>query len=313
MSDRDAYQGEMARRDGLSDEEVEALLAGIAREGEHPELALFLATVREQATIDDTTTARHLDAISQEAERVAAGLRPVAGPHVVASPTPTWRRVMQRSSRLIAQTTAGVVVLSMSMIGLAYAGVDLPGTAAEKALEKVTPLDLPNQGGQEGAEATTSGKSVADDVKAVIESSTTRGCPFGQAVAEVASQNRQGDGGSDKDPCARGAEDKDGNDPQGSKATGEERSAKGRAIAADKSGGASEGGTGDEAKNDGAGNGDPEGAQSKGEENRSPKADGGADNAGSHDDKGAEQSAKESAKGTETSSAASDNGKGSGR
>jgi len=89
---------------------------------------------------------------------------------------------------------AGAVAASLSTMGLAYAGVDLPGTAAERAFERVG-IHLPNQT-PEG-----SGKSVAGDVRAVIENADERNCEFGRAVSEAASQNRQSEDKTKEDKC----------------------------------------------------------------------------------------------------------------
>ena len=138
---------------------------------------------------------------------------------------------MDRTISLALKGAAGVLAASMSMMGLAYAGVNLPGQAAAQALEAVTGVELPNQDGEEN------GKSVAEDVKAVVESDMEKGCEFGQAVASAASQNARGER-SDEDRCT----ETDGEDtaPRGSKATGDEKSAQGRATAGERSQGASD-------------------------------------------------------------------------
>ena len=288
MTDFGAYGDEMARPDGLTEQEIERLVAGTGHDEGHSDLALFLADVRAQAGVDEATATRHLMALSLEAERLSAqGVPPRSSAAAVTAPT--WRRVMNRSIRLAAQTAAGVAVLSASMLGLAYAGVDLPGTAAEKALESVANVELPNQGDE-----LEHGKSVSDDVKALIESSNERGCEFGQAVSEVASQNRKGDGGSDKDPCAKDGETEDTKaTAKGSKAAGEERSAKGRATAAEKSDGRSKAGAEDAGTNNDKGQTTSEEAKSKNDDDGDAtetdvedKADAKADNAGTHDDAG---------------------------
>jgi len=139
---------------------------------------------------------------------------------------------MDRTISTVLKAGAGVLAASMSMMGLAYAGVDLPGQAAANAIEAVTGVDLPNQ--------SDSGKSVAEDVKTVVESDMERGCEFGQTVAAAASQNAQGEGPGSEDACTEGEEGS--GEPQGSKATGDAKSAEGRATATEKSGGASDGG-----------------------------------------------------------------------
>ena len=182
---------------------------------------------------------------------------------------------MSRTVRVATQVALASIVLSGLTIGLAFAGVDLPGTAAEKALEKVSGLELPNQG-TEG-----SGNSVNEDVKAVIDSDTEKGCEFGQAVAAEASQNRKGTGGSDTDPCAQGGGASSTHESKGSKATGEEKSAEGRAKGSTNGGGSSDKGAGNAGVKDDS---DPD------------DEDLGSDKAGTHNDAGREKAAEASSK-----------------
>ncbi|MGH2807615.1 MAG: hypothetical protein ACRDKT_10105 [Actinomycetota bacterium] len=239
MSFDDACYNEMAKLTELNDGEVERLLTGRYGEGPNEGLVRALEDIKacRPAAPDATVEREHLAVMSVEARHLRAA-RPVV--RDVTPVRPTWRRVMNRTARIALQTATGAVALSLSMIGLAYAGVDLPGTATEDTLETMSGLELPNQTELVSDDATTeasgseqsseNGKSVAEDVKAVIESSTERGCEFGQAVAEAASQNRQGAGGSDQDPCTHGDEATTGDDDastheaKGSRATGEEHS-----------------------------------------------------------------------------------------
>ena len=234
MSDLGAYTDEMGRFLG-SDDELDRVFDGRAADDRTRDLALFLADVKAAAmtSMPGSKVSEQVAVLSAEAERIAAESAPWGAPSV--PDTSIWRRMLDKNLPRLAKAAAGVMAASMSMIGLAYAGVDLPGQAAERALEAVSGLELPNQD-----DAETGGRSVADDVKAVVESDAEKGCAFGQAVAEAARQNRQGDGGSDTDPCSAGGSEEGA--AQGSKATGEERSAAGRAKAAEKSGGASEAG-----------------------------------------------------------------------
>jgi len=148
---------------------------------------------------------------------------------------------MSRTASIGMKIAAATAALLLSTIGLAYAGVDLPGTAAEKAVEKVLGVELPNQAADDSASDEAhgksdedhgksdeagdeeNGKSVSDDVHDVKDSTEERGCEFGQAVSDAAGANRQGDEDNEKDPCDR--EDGEEHEPQGSRATGEEHSA----------------------------------------------------------------------------------------
>ena len=234
MTDLGAYPGEMRRPLG-SDDELDRLFDGNAAADRTRDLALFLADVKAAALVSmpGSKAAEQVAAISAEAARLAPDL--VGAGAAVAVELPLWRRIVDKNAPRVAKAAAGVLAASMSMIGLAYAGVDLPGQAAARALEAVSGLELPNQ---DDGEPLTGDRSVADDVKAVVESDAEKGCSFGQAVAGAARANAKGGGGSDTDPCA--ASDSEG--AQGSRATGEEKSAEGRATAAEKSEGASEAG-----------------------------------------------------------------------
>ncbi len=81
------------------------------------------------------------------------------------------------------------------MVGLAYAGVDLPGQAAEQAFEAVTNLELPNQGPEVDS-------SVSDDVRTVIDGDL-EGCELDQAVADAADANSEDEAASETDPCTQ--------------------------------------------------------------------------------------------------------------
>ena len=234
MSDLGAYTDEMGRFVG-SDDELDRMFDGSAAGDRTRDLALFLADVKAAAMISmpGSKASEHVATISAEAARIAG--QAALGAAQTDPEISIWRRTLDKNLPRLAKVGASVMAASMSMIGLAYAGVDLPGQAAERALEAVSGLELPNQG-----DAETGGKSVADDVKAVVESDAEKGCSFGQAVAGAARQNRQGEGGSDTDPCSAGGSGEGA--AQGSRATGEENSAEGRAKAAEKSGGASEAG-----------------------------------------------------------------------
>ncbi|MQA98808.1 MAG: hypothetical protein GEU78_00710 [Actinobacteria bacterium] len=229
MSDLDAYDDEMARIWRPSEEDVERVLAGgSARDENLDGLPALLRDAQAHfgRPAAASKRAQDLAILALEASHLRDGAQ---APSDVRTPR-SWREILDRTRSMALRGAAVVVAASLSMIGLAYAGVDLPGQAAEAALEKVTGLELPNQAGGE-VEVTQGDKSVADDVKAVIESTDERGCEFGQAVAEVASQNAQGDTGPEEDPCARAGS------AEGDEATGEDESAAGRTTAAEVSAG----------------------------------------------------------------------------
>ena len=148
---------------------------------------------------------------------------------------------MDRRISLGLKVSAAVAALILGSIGLAYAtGVDLPGSTNDKAAEVTSAVEK-----HEGDEADTDedsndrqgeGKSVSDAVHEVIEDRDGGGCEFGQAVAEAARANSQGDDAGAEDPCdhasaqaddAGDSEDKDKpaktHEPKGSRENGSER------------------------------------------------------------------------------------------
>lgn len=82
------------------------------------------------------------------------------------------------------KVAAGAVAASLSTFGLAYAGVDLPGTAAEEAFEAVLGVELPNQDGAEGAD-----ESTTDTLLDESDLDAAKDCEFGQAVADKADED----------------------------------------------------------------------------------------------------------------------------
>ena len=294
MSPSSGYEDEMGRFLRLSDEELSRLLAGEAgvRDVAFDEVASLLGEARDAfatAAPDEATRGLHLAAISEASHLAADKGNPVARPvsnaygsvHGQMSGLPKWRRVMDRMVSIALKGLAGTVAASMSMFGLAYAGVDLPGKATERALEAVTGMELPNQSSEE---------SVADDVKSAVDSDL-EGCERGQAVADAADANRRDEATIETDPCAQADEAGEG---RGSKATGEEKSAKGRAKASQASGGASDGG----AANAGEASGGASGA--------------GADNAGTNGDAGRATGEGASSTGSSNASTNDDAGRATG-
>lgn len=234
MTDPDAYPSEMTNPFGPTDDELDGVFAGVAPADSLEEVAAFMLEVK--TTCSDApreeVAHRHIAAMVEES-RHTEGARPLIQEEIVTDRT-RWRKAVDKMIATALKGAAGVLAASMSMMGLAYAGVDLPGQAAANALEAVTGVELPNQSEDHD------GSSVADDVKSVVENSEAEGCEFGQEVAAAASQNAQDETGSQGDPCT--ASDNAGDKAQGSKATGDEKAAQGRATATEKSGGASEAG-----------------------------------------------------------------------
>jgi hypothetical protein len=278
VSSFDDYDDEMARLSELSDRDLDRLFYGGSTGSalsDDLEAVLRAARAALAEAPNEVARERHL-ALVLEAARDLASAEQTRTPSPVLAPVSLRRKVMRRSLSIALRLSVALGAATLSMAGLAYAGVDLPGNAAEKAVERVLRVELPNQERPENA-----GKSVADEVHAVIESTEDRGCEFGQAVAAAASANRQGESPAKDDPCTR-----DESEPNGSRATGEERSAEGRARASEASGGASDAGADNAGTHDDFGRATAEEASSKGPGNGSSASDAGADDAGTHDDFG---------------------------
>jgi hypothetical protein len=191
------------------------------------DLTRFIESARERLPVepDDRTRALHLAAIDAALleDRTAVGTR-------------RRRSLMDRTRPALARLALAVATLTGGTAGLAYAGVDLPGQAAEKAFAAVG-VELPNQEETTETEAietedvtiSTHGQSVAELVRNVILNRDTfaSSCEFGQAVAEAAGSNNQGQGGNDNDPCSQ----EDLEPTGGSSSTGQDKSAEGKAKA----------------------------------------------------------------------------------
>jgi hypothetical protein len=224
MSVSDDYEDEMGLFDSHSDLELDSLFAEKMIPGDEglEDIARHLRAVKRYAWAvpSEEVEARHVAAMVEAAQLPAEKADPVgrpvgtaAGPQR-ASGLPIWRRVMSLTVKLAAATIAA----SLSMVGLAFAGVDLPGTAAAEALEAVTGLELPNQGGDEteladdeldtddletadldGPDAEAA--DVAQEIWNYISTTEDTGCVFGQNVAAIASGE---DATTDTDPCTAG-------------------------------------------------------------------------------------------------------------
>jgi hypothetical protein len=267
MSLPNDYEDEMGRLGRLSDREVEQLAAGRTPTGDDTfeDLAAHLRVVRAacNAAPDEVTHALHVAEIAHTAQLLAESGEPVAaatkaiGPAEQASKLSKWRRRMEVARSTAIKLAAGMTAAMLSTVGLAYAGVDLPGQAADKAFDAVLGVELPNQGGRQ-VEITSDGPDesadqTALDVWAVISNWLgERGCAFGQAVANAATD------GEHAPDCtkAEGAGSKGDEASAKGRATADEASSDGRSTANEASGGRSETGkeTGDTASESGQSN-----------------------------------------------------------
>jgi hypothetical protein len=200
--DHDAYPDDMARFLRLSDAEVDTLFQGLPPEGDEDlrDLADFLADAAASLSRPPRTEvqATHLSLLAGAIRTSSAGPQGLSsrGPAAAARPTDRSRKergfmrapAVRWASKL-ALAAATIVLLTAA---LAFAGVDLPGTAAETAFDKVFGIDLPNQGqgpvAPEQLPNSTSGTAVA--VRTTIEGMRSGdgpdGCAFGAAVSAAA-------------------------------------------------------------------------------------------------------------------------------
>ncbi|MEX1265023.1 MAG: hypothetical protein WEE66_14010, partial [Actinomycetota bacterium] len=215
----------------LSDENLALLLAGEAADGGEAfeELASLMNEARTTfaTTPAAATRARHIAAISEASQllapngdRIARSTSLVHGPvGSQISGLPKWRNVMNRTVSVALKAIAGTMIASLSMVGLAYAGVDLPGQAAEQAFKAVAGLELPNQGPEVNG-------SVSDDVRTVLDGDL-EGCELGQAVADAADAGREDEAVTGADTCTQD----ESHDATGSQSTGGKNSAEGGTTA----------------------------------------------------------------------------------
>jgi hypothetical protein len=214
--DRDAYPDDMARFLRLSDEDVERIFRGVPPEGDEDlrDLAGFLADAAETLSRPPggEVQARHMSLLAGAIRTPSAGPEVSSGPAAAAStiPQPTERRGLMRipAVRWAAKVTfaaAGLIVLTAA---LAFAGVDLPGTAAETAFDKVG-VELPNQAEEHvGGVPEELPDTASDTAKAVLDvirewrsgAAEGSGCEFGAAVSAAA----RGESEPDTSRCEAG-------------------------------------------------------------------------------------------------------------
>ncbi|MBK5229465.1 MAG: hypothetical protein JJE05_13290 [Actinobacteria bacterium] len=210
MSFSGAYEDDMGRFRNLSEADIDRIMAGrVPADGdEFSELAAGLAALKAvESRGTDQIATRHLAEIAEASGVVVR--TPSLEAEVVRGATTRWRKALQLTRSFVAKLGIATAALALSTAGLAAAGVDLPGTAAEKAFDKVG-IHLPNQGGDDA----THGKSAAERVHAAQDAASEKGCEFGQGVSEAASANNNGKSTKEKDPCedrnAEGTDDDTG-------------------------------------------------------------------------------------------------------
>lgn len=243
--DRDAYSGDMARFLRLPDEDVERLFRGFPPEdGEDlRDLASFLVDAAQTLSRPPAGEVRtaHLSLLAGAIRTPSAGPEvSTSGPAAAASPIDraTERRRPQRSSvlRWAAKITLAAATVVAATASLAWAGVDLPGTAAETAFQKVLGIELPNQAqnAADPAELPDDASDTATRVLAVVHDwlsgAELNGCEFGAAVS-AAARGLEGDpdvshcgaagGESGSAPAAAGGAENAGHADEGLETAGE--------------------------------------------------------------------------------------------
>jgi hypothetical protein len=198
---RDAYSDDMARFLRLNDEDVERIFRGLPPEGDEDlrDLAGFLADAAETLSRPPRgeIQATHLSLLAGAIRTPSAGLRgESSGPAAAAPPIarPTEGRRLMRSPvvRWAVKVTLAAATLVTTTAALALAGVDLPGTAAETAIQKVLGVELPNQAQDalDPAQLPEGASDTAGRVLTVIHDQLSggdrNGCEFGAAVSAAA-------------------------------------------------------------------------------------------------------------------------------
>jgi hypothetical protein len=225
----------MARFLRLSDDDVERLFRGVAPEQHEDlrDLAGFLADAAERLALPprDEVEARHLALLGEALERPPS---PAARSAVRSDPT------RHRTVRWAAKVVVAAASLLVATAALAFAGVDIPGTAAETAFQSVG-LDLPNQD-QHAADAVDPDKlpaeasETANRVLTVIHEwfsgADWSGCEFGARVS-AAARSLEGEPDTSRCDKAGSAEAHGG---------GSDHAQKGLDKANEASGGAAQGG-----------------------------------------------------------------------
>jgi hypothetical protein len=287
---------DMGRFSSRTDRELDGLFseAGEATPEDRELGDALRLTRRLIAPLDPATRTRHLAAIQEAASELRAAPASEGVPDIRAL-EPRWRRAVRRSWSMTLKVAAGAMAASLSLVGLAYAQVDLPGTAAENAIEAVLGVELPNQDAPQ-APSEEHGKSVSGDVHAVQDATEERGCEFGRAVSDAASSNAKG-----KDPVT---------DPCTSETAADEGVAGTAATEDDESSGPgrSDAGSENAGTHDDAGQAQADESSATGQEHEADNASLGSENAGTNNDEGQTTAEERSSTGKETGETHSEQG-----
>jgi hypothetical protein len=167
----------------VTERDIDRLLSGrTPADGSEARLAAFVGSARRVLSVppDEATEAAHLKAIL-----AAARPRPSATILPATKGRASGSSLGLRIRAAAAKVAIGALGLTTGTAGLAMAGVDLPGTLAEKAFDAVG-INLPNQGrGHEGS------PNASETSRRVHEAHRRRdasmsGCEFGASVSRAA-------------------------------------------------------------------------------------------------------------------------------
>jgi hypothetical protein len=186
----------------LSDAEVDTLFQGRHPEGGEDlrDLADFLAGAAASLSRPPQTEvqATHLSLLAGAIRTSSAGPHdlPSWGPAAAARPIDRSRKergfIRAPAVRWASKVALAAATIVLLTAALAFAGVDLPGTAAETAFDKVFGIELPNQG--QGSVASQELPGAASDTAVAVHTTIdemrsgegAEGCAFGAAVSAAA-------------------------------------------------------------------------------------------------------------------------------
>jgi hypothetical protein len=249
-----AYPDDMARFLRLSDEAVERLFRGVPPEHDEDlrDLAFFLTDAAESLSAPPSSQVEtgHL---AHLAEVIGSGPAPERRSTTtvrVARPADRRSAILRRNVRWVATVVGAAASLVLLTGALALAGVNLPGTAAETAFQKVLGVDLPNQDRDAAADAVDPATLPADASDTAVrvltviqewfEGAPWSGCEFGARVSHAA---RGLEGEADTSRCGASGSESDAPGSQGV-GRGAPGTGKGLETANEASGGESSNGAG---------------------------------------------------------------------
>jgi hypothetical protein len=167
----------------VTERDIDRLLSGrTPADGSEDRLAAFIGSARRVLSVppDEATESAHMKAILAAARpRPSATILPATGKRAARS------SLGLRIRAAAAKVAIGALGLTTGSAGLAMAGVDLPGTFAEKAFDAVG-ITLPNQGrGHEGSPNASETSRRVHDAHRRRDASMS-GCEFGASVSRAA-------------------------------------------------------------------------------------------------------------------------------